>query len=527
MRCNSCNNEFININGLKFCPYCGEKIEEKIDSLGETIPNNNGNENGKGNEANIVEPSLEEKKEQDTSAMPVISDKDIKKYKRDKFFAWVKKTFIHRKVIIPMIAIISVIIVLVFAYSFFIVKPIDDARIKEELIGTVVTLPKGTVIKINKDNMKSFIISNRNTQKGKDDIKVAVTLDNDVLEAKVLLSVVYLKEGKNEWKANGKPVLLNITSVKPVVGINDKTFLAQLKKLKMTIGNTQESLNGQDVKNLGITQRTPDLQNGKENILVATTIDSGLLTATGKIKCNLVFENEVWSIKSIEANSSDDFKLVLSPVFSDDKVIQIVRNQGLAETVSYSDFFGGKGFTVNDDFTKNINISGKTFNAKKGTLNITAKRENISGEIKSVLSTNYTFSISLSDISLINASKTTIDNALINNIPEALIIPSITNGEIEGSNLLFWWSNNHKVTQEEAKTFKADKTLSTKGLKNIKYVYGNITYKNNKSKDRNVSIVAIYFLVYDNASGYNWKINKLISEDSPNYKTYINLENGQ
>jgi len=522
MRCNSCNNEFININGLKFCPYCGEKIEGKIDTQDEKIPSNNN-----GNEENIVDPIFKDKEEQDTSAMPVISDKDIRKYKRDKFFGWLKKTFMHRKVIITIIAMISVIIILLFSYSFFIVKPIDDARIKEDLIGTVVTLPKGTVIKINKDNMKSFIISNRNTQKSKDDIKVAVTLDNDVLEAKVLLSAVYLKEGKNEWKANGKPVLLNITSVKPMVGINDKTFLAQLKKLKMTIGNTQESLNGQDVKNLGITQRTPDLQNGKENILVATTIDSGLLSASGKINCSLVFENETWSINSIEANSSDDFKLVLSSAFSDDKVIQIVRNQGLQETVSYSDFFGGKGFTVNDDFTKNINIEGKTFNAKKGTLNITAKRENISGEIKSVLSTNYTFTISLSNIALINASKTTIDSALINNIPQSLIIPSITNGEIEGSNLLFWWSNNHKITQEEAKTFKADKTLSTKGLKNIKYVYGNITYKNNKSKDRNVSIVAIYFLVYDNVSGYNWKINKLISEDSPNYKTYINLQNGQ
>ncbi|MCB2342224.1 hypothetical protein [Clostridium estertheticum] len=522
MRCDSCNNEFSNINGLKFCPYCGEQIDGKIEMQGETILNNEDGENK-------AKPTLNEKKEQDTSAMPVISDKDIRKYKRDKIFAWVKKTFIHKKVIIPMIAIISVIIVSVFAYSFFIVRPIDNARIKADLIGSVVTLPKGTVIKINKDNMKSFIISNRNTQKSKDEMKVALTLNNDALEAKVLVSVVYIKEGKNEWKTNGKPVTLNITSVKPVVGINDKIFLAKLKGLKMTIGNTQEALNGQNVKKLGITLRTPDFQNGKEEILVETTIDSGLLRATGKIKCSLVFEDEIWSVNSIDTNSSDDFKLTLSPNFLDEKAIQIIKKQGLAETVSYSDIFGGKGFTVKDGYTKNINISGKTFNEKKGTLNLIAKRENIAGEIKSVLSTNYTFSISLSDISLLNGSETTVDSAVISNIPESLIIPSITNGEIEGSNLLFWWSNNHKVTGEEAKTFKTDKTLSTKGLKNIKYVYGNITYKddkNNKSKDRSVSIVAVYFLVYDDSSGYNWKLNKLISEDSPNYKTYINLKDG-
>ena len=271
MRCNSCNNEFVNINGLKFCPYCGEKIEEKIDMQDEKNSSNNVNEE------NIVDPILKDKKDQDTSEMPVISNKDIRKYKRDKLFAWIKKTFMHKKVLIPIISLISIIIILVLSYSLFIVKPIDDVRIKEDLIGTVVTLPKGTVIKISKDNMKSFIVSNRSTEKGKDEIKLALTLNNDVLEAKVLLSVVYLKEGKNEWNASGKPVLLNITSVEPVLGIDDKTFLAELKRLKMTIGNTQELLNGKNVKNLSITQRTLDLKNGNEKILVATTVDSGLL----------------------------------------------------------------------------------------------------------------------------------------------------------------------------------------------------------------------------------------------------------
>ena len=182
MRCNSCDNEFTNINGLKFCPYCGEKIEE-IDMQDEKINNNVIGDD-------ISQPFIKEKKEQDTSAMPVITKKDIIKYKFNKFLDWIKKTFIHKKVIVPIIATIAVIIIGVFAYSFLIVRPIDDAMIKEDLIGSVVTLPKGTVIKISKDNMKSFIISNRDTQKSKDDIKVAVTLDNDVLKAKVLLSIV-------------------------------------------------------------------------------------------------------------------------------------------------------------------------------------------------------------------------------------------------------------------------------------------------------------------------------------------------
>ena len=510
MICNICKSEFTNINGLKFCPYCGSKIEEKI-KMG-----------------NIYDADIKEKIHQDTLAMPVITKGDIKKYNRDKFFEYFKETFIRMKLFIPIVALIFVILAGAFAYKFFIVKPVDEVRIRQDLMGKVVTLPKGTSIKINKNYMKSFSINSRNTDKSKDEIKVALTLNNGEVEAKTLLTLVYTYEGKKQWKTFEKIIIEGVTAIKPVVGMNEKKLLEGLKKLSVTIEDTPITLGGQDVKNIGITLRTPDLQKGKEDVLVATAIDSGLMATTGKIKCKLVFENEVWSIASIEKNSNEDFKLVLSPALSEERLLEAIRKQGFEETLSYSGFFGGKGFTVKDSFSKSISISSKKFDAQKGTLNVTAKRENIAGEIKLALSTYYTFSISFSKISLLDGSKTVIESGKISDLTSPLIISTIANSEIEGSNLLFWWSNNHKITTEEAKSFKTSKILFKKGFENIKYVYGSITSTNVKeNKNKSVSFVALYFLVYDGAKGYNWKLDKLVGEDSPNYKTYSEAAKNQ
>ncbi len=63
-------------------------------------------------------------------------------------------------------------------------------------------------------------------------------------------------------------------------------------------------------------------------------------------------------------------------------------------------------------------------------------------------------------MSFLKGSKTTVDSGTVNNISKEKIISTIESAEIQGSNLLFWWSNSHKITTEEAKTFKIDKTIS-------------------------------------------------------------------
>lgn len=503
MICNKCNNRFANINGLKFCPYCGEKIEEKTDL------------------ESLVEASAREKTRQFTQAMPAITDEDIKKDKRKKFVALFKKRFMHKKVIIPIVALLVIIAVVTVSYTFFIIKPVDEVRIEQDLLGQVVTLPKGTKITINKNNIKNITINSRSTDKSRDDVNVSIILNNGIIEANTVLSLEYIDENKSEWKFNNKVVLDSVSSIKPVVGMSDQKLLSELKKRSITIDSEEVALVKQEVKKLAITSKTQDLENGKEEVLVEASIDSGLLATKGEIKCKLIFANETWSLDTISQKSNDDFKLGLSPVFSNEKVLKSIRGNAIDETVSYLNFFGGKGFAVNDKFTKKIEVESKKFDAKKGTLTVTAKRDNISGKIKTELSKNYIFSISLNNISLSNASKTKVDSGSISNMSTEEIIPTITNAEIEGSNLFFWWSNDHKITTEEGKTFKKNKILSKKGYENIKYVYGGITSINEKDNTKkNISFVALYFLVYDNTKGYNWKLDKIVGEDSPNYKEY-------
>ncbi|MBU3111079.1 hypothetical protein [Clostridium lacusfryxellense] len=526
MICISCKNEFTNINGLKFCPYCGEKIDGKLNLEGEENPISTGEVDAE----SINKSDVNKKERQFTQAMPVISQKDINKYKRDKIFATFKNTFIKMKVIVPILLLLAIIGIGTFVYAFFIVKPVNDARIKDDLIGKVVTLPKGTSIKIDKDNIESFSIKSRNTEKSKDNIKLAVTFNNGYVEAKTILSLVYLDEGKNQWKASGGIVLDSLTSLKPVVGMDEVKFKTDLKKLSIPISDATVTLGDQVVKKLDISLRTPELENSKEEILVSTSIDSGIISSTGTIKCNLVFENEKWSIDTIDKNGiqKDDienFKLVISKTFSDETVVKIISEHGLSETVVYPNLFDGKGFIINDKFTKNIKIINKKFDSQKNTLTVTANRQNSAGEIKSVLSTDYTFSMSFNKLSFLSGSKTTVDSGTVANISKEKIISTIESAEIQGSNLLFWWSNSHKITTEEAKTFKIDKTISKKGSRNIKYVYGSIDYVDKKkNENKNTSFVALYFLVYDVDNGYNWKLDKLYGEDSPNYDVY-NKEN--
>ena len=118
MICDACKKEFDNINGLKFCPYCGEQIEEKIVIEVKEINHEIDNQPID----NISEGFTEEKIKQDTVKMPVVTDEDVKKYNRNKFLRSLKKAVIQKKVIIPIVTILLILGTGAFGYQFLVAK---------------------------------------------------------------------------------------------------------------------------------------------------------------------------------------------------------------------------------------------------------------------------------------------------------------------------------------------------------------------------------------------------------------------
>lgn len=516
MICNSCKNEFENIDGLKFCPYCGTKLEEEIDLKSEEDQEEQDTEEKK----DTIAEDANTQKIHDTLEMPVITKEQVRKYKMDKFFKVLKKTFKKSKMIITAATFLLLVVMGGFGYSFLIGRPVDEGRIKEDIINKIVLLPKGTSFEIKKDCIKSFSIKERITQKReKDDIKAEVTLNNGTIEVNTLLSLQYVYAGNNTWKISHRVELTGGTTVKPLIGMDESKILSEVKKANITIGNTTKALSDEDVKKISIVSRTPDFENSKEEVLVEAGFDSGFMAASGKIKVSLNFKDEAWSVASIERNSAEDFTLALSPAFSDKKILETVKKDVLNQTVTHPDVFGGKSFYINDSFTKSMTIENKSFDAQNQKLNVTIKRQNTAGELKAALSTDYIFELSLNKLEALKKSKTTAQSVSINDISKDTVISSIAGAEIEGNNLFFWYYDNHKITAEEAKTFRTDKVASKKGFENVKYVFGNITYKEG-NKQKTTNVIAAYHLVYDSSKGYYWKLDRIVGEGSPNYKTY-------
>lgn len=160
--------------------------------------------------------------------MPVITDKQINKYKKEKKFKLLKKS----KVIITILTIFFLISIGGFGYIFLVGRPVDEGKIKEDIINKTITLPKGTKFDIKEGYIKSLSIKERNTKKKeKDDIKVEITLNNGIIEVNTLLLLQYVYTGNNVWKINDKVQLYGNTVVKPLVGMDENQILNEVKKL--------------------------------------------------------------------------------------------------------------------------------------------------------------------------------------------------------------------------------------------------------------------------------------------------------
>lgn len=543
MNCNVCNNEFKYIDGLKFCPYCGSKlniqfvapeVDELIDIKTEIFSSEKEVEAIEEVEAPVLveEEELKEertdKKLHDTLEMPPVTDEDIKKdrkmrrrLKRAQRLAVIKSAIKSKFVIIPVSALVVLSIVGFLAYNFLFITYVDEAQIKKDLIGKIIVLPKGTKFEITNGNIRSFAIAARNYKKeeGIEYLDLNTTLNNNSLQVNGTILVSYKKVGRNQWEVSQELQLKQDAVVTAVSGMPEATLLQEVKNFKVTVSGEEIALNDDIVKGIKIIERKPNFEANKEDIVAEVTIDSGILSATGNINSTLSFTDENWKVEAVQRVSEDDFKTVLSESLSEEALLEPIKKKSSEQYLANNAVFGGKSFLVSDKFTKSMKVSEKSLDESNGELQVTLTRDNAAGALKSTLSADYVFSVSLRDIKLESSSKSRVEGVSVTNITKEQVRSLLIGAEIEGKNEFFWWSDNHKIQQSEAKTFEMDEALSKKGYDNIKYVYGKITYKD-EEENKTTKVVALYYLVYSSADGYVWKLDSVIGEESPKYSYY-------
>lgn len=550
MNCNICNNEFKYIDGLKFCPYCGSKLniqfvasddeEDGNNQYGDTTIEEPRQEQEKAGQSvessekaenDVVDGEVEKvrKKLHDTLEMPPITDEDIKKDKklrrslrRTQILSAAKRAITSKRFIIFLSAILVLGLAAFLTVNLFNNKSVDEVRIRQDIAGKTIILPKGSSFEIKKDYIQDIKIAAVTPDKNNKQLEyldVKMIFNNKSIEVKGTFKLTYKHESKNQWKLNDKIMLNNDVVVKPVAGMEEARLIDELKKQKISVAEEDLALGDGSVKSLKVLQRTPNFDAGTETVLVGVTVDSGIITSAGNVTASLSFADESWKLASVSRSSDQDFKLALSGSISDDSILAQIKKKPLQENVTYSTVFGGREFAVSDKFTKSMKVTEKNFDGAKKLLSVSVRRENAAGVINSTLTTNYSLSVSMNGMVLSSNSKSKVEAVTVADISKDSIAPMFVGAEMKMGSQFLWWSESHTITADEAKTLKISKIVTRKDVQNARYVYGDISYKDGK-KVKTASIVAIFLVSGDGSGGYAWKLDSVISSESDQYQYY-------
>lgn len=542
MNCNICNNEFKYIEGLKFCPYCGSKLSVQFVTAEEEVDNTeaealtkeyeqivmNAKDSTDGGMEKFDGEDTPKVNIHDTLEMPAITDDMVKEYKGSRRRSGISKFMfklggiVTSKVfIIPFFALIVLGLSGFLSYHFLLNSKVEEGHINVDIIGKTLILPKGTNFEIQKTHIKNISITGRiyNKEESIEYIDVSTVLNNGNLEVKGSLQLAYKKEGRNQWKLMDKIQLKNDVTVKAVSGMEEMKLIQEIKKRKVPVLGEEIGLGDETVISLKVLQRSPNFEEDREEALVEILVDGGVLQAKGNAVASLSFEEENWIVKAVKIEGDNEFEISLSETLSEEIILEQIKKKEREEYVTHSSVFGGKSFLISDKFVASTEIQSKSLDDTKKKLNVSLKRSSKAGVLSAALSADYTFKASLKALTLENNTKSVVDEVSVNSLSKDGVAASLSNVEMEGRSDFFWWSYNHKLTESEAKTFKLDEIITRAGYKNINYVYGEITYAEG-NRDKTVSVVAIYYLLYDNNKGYQWKLDSLISSESSKYNYY-------
>lgn len=512
MLCGNCKKEFEYTEGLKFCPYCGCKIN--IDFVPREAA------------ADEEKDLHSEAKLGNTLDMPKITDEQIKEEARRKraeqraiklrqYIDKAKVIVKDQRFLLTAATVLVVILVAIIGSKFFLSQKVNEADITSALTGKVITLPKGTKFEIQKDNIKSVAITDNKKDKDTEKVTAKFILINTNLKVTGTLQAAYKEVSKNSWKLNGDLNIDNNMQVEPLAGVNEEGFINLLKGANVTIGNETIALSDKNIKSINIVDKKTDFPKSSEEVTAEVTLDSGIASSKGKLKCKLIFNEENWQMTNVDRVSNDDFKLSPSQSLSKDKLAQLI-NKNMNENVSYGSIFDGKAFNVNDKFTKDISITDFKY-GEDNEINVFTSRNLVMGVLSAVITKNYVYRYTFSNITLVSEDKASVSSASLQDINKKLVADSIANKNVDmGEGFLSLWTDNHELSKNEAESFTLDEVLSKKNSPDTKYVYGKITYDDGG----NDNIVIIYKLNYDNSSGYSWKVDSIIGSEADKYKSY-------
>jgi len=462
----------------------------------------------------------------DTLKMPVITDEMLKANQKEKksiksSLRTLKRIFTNKILMVACLTVVFLGLVVYIGSTYLLNQKVDEGQIRKDILGRIIMLPKGTKFQVKEGYIKSISIGERSYDDNEkvEYIDLTATFNDGKIEFSGVLQLSYKKEGNNKWQLLDPIALKKDIVVKPVAGMEKAAIIEGLKKESITVLGQEISLSDSMVTRIDILDRKPQFTEGKEVITLEVLVDGGVLAAKGTINSSLSFVDEKWVIDGGVTLNNDTVEISLSEKLSEDAILNEIKNKGQRENVKHDSIFGGQSFLVNDKFTKSTTIQSKELNDDKTQLSVSIKKENVSGMLKTILTGEYVFNVSLTNVSYSSSTKSKVEEVSVSDLTRDMIVASLSGAEIEGRRGVFWWDNNHKLTKDEAKTYQEDEILSKAGYQNIKYAYGKITYDDDGDQ-KTVDMVAIYYLTYDNDRGYEWKLDSVISSESSKYKHY-------
>lgn len=463
----------------------------------------------------------------DTLRMPPITDEMLemsrnekKKSKRSSVVT-LKRFFTNKTLIVACLTVVVLALVIYIGSTYLLNQKVDEAQIKKDMLGKTIMLPKGTKFQVKEGYIKSISIGERvyNDKEKVEYIDLTATFNDGKLEVSGVLQLSYKKDDSNKWKLLDPVVLKKDIAVKPVAGMEQAAVIEEVKKQTITLLGEKISLSDSMVTSIKIVERKPEFKEGKENISLEVLVDGGVLAAKGTVNGSLSFADEKWVIYGDVSLNEQSIEISLSEELSEDAILNEIKSKGQRENVKHDSIFGGQNFLVNDKFTKSTSIQSKALSDNKNQLYVSIKKENLAGMLKTVLTGEYVFNVSLKEVSFNSNTKSKVEEVAVSQLTRDMIVASLSGAEIEGRRGVFWWDNNHRLTEDEARSYQEDEILSKVGYENIKYAYGKITYDDDGDQ-KTVDMVAIYYLTYDNDKGYDWKLDSVISSESSKYQHY-------